>query len=284
VRVYTPPFTIRDVWDFLKANATTVGSLGKLIADNVDSPVSSRQPAVTQFPFWSGIITQTQVSVTLPAQTISQMYIYPAADETWLLWIDLYLDTYVTGGYVRYVDSDGITVRYHTTQYTKGTYGDVIPHLGVCKVLTSTLYGCLVFYNPADVETYGFYGYSGFKLSKPHWSPRRVHNPEPKPWKRPKTKPLPLPIKALDKYAFDLLGINPDKPDEYGLGVILEEDTVLAVDPASGLPVERLTVVVEADVLADYIKKFKAGTADPEKTGYRKYLDKWLAEGIDLGG
>jgi hypothetical protein len=94
---------------------------------------------------------------------------------------------------------------------------------------------------------------------------------------------LPSAIRALRSYACDILGLDPARPDEYTIGVILEEDTVLAVDPETNFPVERLTVVVKADVLADFIVNFKAGTDDPLVTGYRKYLDRWKAEGIDLG-
>jgi hypothetical protein len=94
---------------------------------------------------------------------------------------------------------------------------------------------------------------------------------------------LPTGLEALDKYAYDILGINPDKPNDYDLGIILEEDTPLAIDPATNFPVERLTVVVQAEVLADYIAKFKAKTADPIATGYMKYLKAWKDKGIDLG-
>jgi hypothetical protein len=112
---------------------------------------------------------------------------------------------------------------------------------------------------------------------------KRIDNLDPQPWKKMASSPLPTALSALSKYAYNILGIDPAKPNEYSLGIILEEDTPLAVDPKTNFPVERLTVVVKADVLADLIAKFKAGTADPVATGYRKYLDKWKAEGIDFG-
>jgi hypothetical protein len=67
------------------------------------------------------------------------------------------------------------------------------------------------------------------------------------------------------------------------LAVILEEDTPLAVDENTGFTVERKSVYVLADVLADLITKFRTGALDYVKAGYEPYLRKWKAGGIDLG-
>jgi hypothetical protein len=87
----------------------------------------------------------------------------------------------------------------------------------------------------------------------------------------------------LDKYKALILGLDPERPDEYALGIILEEDTPLAIDPNTGFPVERKSAYVKADVLADLILKFKSGALDYVKAGYEPYLKKWKSEGIDLG-
>jgi len=273
--------------------------------DNLDVAVSSRSshaPAdvwsygtrtLTQskFPFWSAIITQTQGSVSIPSGSTVYVDIQPPSGETWLIWVD-YSHTEIDKNYqsnVKYYDYDGTTRRMHfykrrspTTTYDYGVYFHTYG-LSLMKVLTNSLYGSLCFYQSVGSEKTAYYGYSGFKLSKPLWSPKRIHNPDPKPWKRKRTKPLPAGLEALEKYAFDIYGINPEKPDEYDVGISLEENTPLAVDPATNFPVERFTAVVQASTLADLLAKFKAGTLDPVKAGYRKYLNKWKAEGIDFG-
>ncbi|MEM4469197.1 MAG: hypothetical protein QXS32_09045 [Candidatus Nezhaarchaeales archaeon] len=239
---------------------------------------SDRSLTQAKFPFWSAIISQASNSVSVPALSWVYVNIRPGPNETWLVWIDAH--TVSTSGDVRYVATDGTVEYCHVMCYTTNES----PRIGVMKILNFGLWGRIKAYNPNSSTSIDLnYGYSGFKLSQPLWSPKRLDNPELKPWKRPKTKPLPNAISALDKYAFDILGIDPAKPNEYGLGVILEEDTSLTIDPATGFPVERLTVYVKADVLADLIAKFKAGTADPITTGYAKYIKKWKAEGIDIG-
>jgi len=247
-------------------------------------------PSGRRNPFWSAVIPQVMGEVSVPSDTVTVVVIQPPAGETWLVSIDFSM--YVGKGFTNYLgysDYDGTTARLHkilsryaTTNYDYGHYF-YFQSLNVLKVLTNSLYARLVYFQTSGVSVTGRYGYSGFKLSQPLWKPRRMHNPDPsKPWERPKTKPLPSEIKALDKYAVELLGIDIERPNEYDLAIILEEDTKLAVDEA-GFPVERLTACVKADILADYISKFKTGEADPVATGYRKYLDKWKDEGIDLG-
>jgi len=293
----------KDVWEispreltkFTGAPRTDLVGLDESIYTRLDDKITTRATndgvwaaatrtlTQTQFPFWSVLIHQTQSSVTVAAGTSPFISIQPPTGETWLVWLDFCMITYVAGTYVVYYDYDGTTTRMHNYSYTKGSYGEVVPHLGVSKIWTNSLYARLRFKNPDTVTRYGQYGYSGFKLSKPLWSPRRLqHNPEAKPWKKARTKPLPPVIGALDKYAFDILDLDIERIGEYELGIILEEDTPIAIDPKTGEVVERFTSVVEAKVLAEYIEKFKAGTADPVLTGYKKYLDKWKGEGIEL--
>jgi hypothetical protein len=261
--------------------------------DNLDKSVSavagdvwnyaSRTLSQTKFPFWSAIITQTQGSVTVPASGVATVTVQPSAGATWLIWVDWYVADSSDDALIVYYDYDGTTERAHTLCRLFGTYGLKYPHLHMAKILTDSLYAHLKFYNRSAAAVGGYYGYSGFKLSQPLWSPKRTSDRDLKPWKKPASQTLPSSIASLQKYAFDILGVDPAKPDDYALGIILEEDSPLAVDPTLNFPVERLTVVVKADVLVALIAKFKAGTADPAATGYRKYLDKWKLEGVDFG-
>ena len=238
----------------------------------------------SKFPFWSEIIAQTQGSVSPPSSTLTTVDIQPPSGETWWIFIYTGWSDNIQGyaGNVRtfYYDFDGTVGRIH---------GDVLAPssnnsgLFVARILTNTLYGRIGFYQSVNIANiYAYYGYSGFKLSKPLWSPARVNDPV-MPFKLKTDLPLPDPIKPLDKYKALIYGINPNKPNDYDLAIILEEDTPLAVDPNTGFPVERYSAYILASSLADLIAKFKTGALDPVKAGYRKYLDKWKREGIDFG-
>jgi len=237
----------------------------------------------SKFPFWSAIITQNANTVSVAGSSTSTVYIQPAAGETWLLWIDFGLGNYNPGSYVAYCDYDGTTLRQHTVDEPVGTYANKYPVLHVAKILTNSLYAALRFNNSSPSAYTGYYGYSGFKLSKPLWSSQRLDPSPRKPFKLSTDLPLPDPIKPLDKYKALILGLDPSKPFDYALGVILEEDTPLAVDPATGFPVERKSAYVSATTLANLITQFKSGQLDYVKAGYEPYLKKWKAEGIDFG-
>jgi hypothetical protein len=239
--------------------------------------------APARVAFWSAIILQSWGSVSVPASSTVNVVIQPPSNETWLVWIDFAIDISVPGTYVRYCDYDGTNVRIHTLFFTGGSYGDVRPHLGVLKVLTNTLYACLQFCNAAPSTFPGYYGYSGFKLSQPLWTPRRLDSVPAKPLKLSTDLPLPDPIKPLDKYKALILGLDPSKPGDYALGIVLEEDTPLAVDPDTGFPVERKSVYISANALADLVVQFRKSTIDYVKAGFEPYLRRWKSEGIDLG-
>jgi hypothetical protein len=234
-----------------------------------------------KFPFWSAIITQQAGSVPVPASATVYVTIQPPTGETWL--IDLIYSSDATNMFYIYSDFDGVTARDHgyvsATTYTGATY------LELTRILTNSLYARLGFMNAGIVNRVGVYGYSGFKLSKPLYSlARDISNPDPpRPWKRPPSKPPPPEIAPLRRYAYDISFINTATGvEEYDTAIILEENTPLATDPDTNQPVELLTVVVRASVLADMIRKFKTGELDPVKTGYKKYVDKWEQEGIKL--
>jgi hypothetical protein len=239
----------------------------------------------TKFPFWSDIIILTGSFVSLPAGSTVYVEIRPPAGETWYIT--------VAGGtrvYPTYGDSDArlelwdgtSAVDLYVASRVRITSAGFAPfYLSlVATVIITNLVRCrLALYNGSSYNLTGYYGYSGFKLSHPQWSPVRTHNQKPKPWRRPLSKPLPPGVAPLRRYAYDILGADPSNPDEYEPAIILEENTPLAIDPNTGQPVELLTVVVRTSVLADLLAKFKTGELDPVKAGYEKYLDKWKQEG-----
>jgi hypothetical protein len=293
VRVGARPLTAKEFWEYVTRTLTNLPDERAAKIDNLDKTVSSvagdvwayptRDLTRTQFPFWSAIITQAASNVSIAAGSSGTVLIQPPAGETWLIWLDFHFLDYTSGDYIIYKSYDGTTYYDQNRFQTGGSYGDMLPHLGLLKVLTNSLYAAMAVSNASTASHYFYYGYSGFKLSQPLWTPKPVSPMPALPWKRKTDLVLPSAIADLDKYKAEVLGVDPNKPNEYGLAVILEEDTPLAVDPNTGFPVERFTAYVKADVLADYIAKFKAKTADPVLTGYRKYLDKWKVEGIDFG-
>jgi hypothetical protein len=209
---------------------------------------ASRTLTQAKFPFWSSIIAQTGSVFSVAGTSISYVSIQPVPGETWLVWIDCLIQATASASMVRYYDYDGATARLHVHQQTGGSYGDVQPHIGLLKVLTNSLYARLAFENNGTASVYGSYGYSGFKLSQPIWKPKPVSPMSGLPWKRKTDLPLPPAISALDKFKAEVLGVDPSRPNDYGLAVILEEDTPLAVDPNTGFPVERLTAVPDLNV------------------------------------
>jgi hypothetical protein len=237
-----------------------------------------------KFPFWSAIITQVQVSPTCAGGATTYIDIRPPAGETWLVYADWYIRCDICSSVDQvamfYYDYDGRTVRLHRVTYglsagANGIYG--VNH--VLKVLTNTLWGRLGIYTAYTYTCYA--GYSGFKLSRPLWSPTTPQATS-LPWKKPTTQPIPPILAPLRRYVYDILGADPARPEEYAQAVILEEDTPLAIDPDTGQPVVLQTIVIKADTLANMIMRFRTGELDPVKMGYKKYLDKWELEGIRL--
>ena len=233
----------------------------------------------TKFPFWSAIILPTQGGGSLPANSTATVDIQPPADEVWYVVISCGGDTIS--------DSSNIAPGYYSYDVTSvKSFGHAVGSernpLVMPTILTNSLYAMLAVYNGGTVTRNFVYGYLGFKLSQPLWSPRRL-DASAKPFKLKTDLPLPDPIKSLDKYKCLILGLDPNKPGDYALAVVLEEDTPLAVDPATGFIVERKSAYVLASTLADLIVQFKTGKLDYVKAGYKQYIDKWKSEGIDLG-
>jgi hypothetical protein len=287
----TTGLSVGDEWVETDTGAAYVwdGSSWKTSAVSAADVWSYSDRTLTQakFPFWSAIITRTAGAVSVASATYTYVTIQPPAGETW--WINLSGTISAGSGYyleVGFIDNAGVMHqdrwRYPTASPGYGHYNH-FEYAQLPIIITNTAYIRISFYQNTGSAVSAWYSYSGFKLSHPLWSPSRLYDPEPKPFKLPTTLPLPDPLKPLDKHKAMILGLDPEKPNEYALGIILEEDTPLAVDPATGFPVERLSVYVKADVLADFILKFKRGEADPVQTGYAKYLKRWKSEGIDFG-
>jgi hypothetical protein len=255
---YPPIYTPKDFWDYVTRTLTQ-----------------------TKFPFWSAMITAQHNYITISGGSTGSITIRPPSGEVWLVWIDQSFFGNTAGSYTDYYDYDGVTSFLLKRFETGGTYGNRVPHLETCKILTNTMYARLLAYNSDTATRYLYYGYSGFKLSQPLWTPKRLTDIA-KTFKMKTDLPLPDPIKKLDKYKALILGLDPAKPDDYALGIILEEDAPLAVDE-KGFAVERKSAYVKADTLADLITKFKSGAIDYVKAGYEPYLKKWKAEGIDFG-
>jgi len=252
-------------------------------------------PSGRRNPFWSAIITQAYGSVSVPATADTYVYIQPPVGETWWIQIGFWVDYY--SGYVTYFDYDGTVRRIHVRDRVTNTYGKVRPNLVLERIITNSLYASLHFYSWS--ATSGTYGYSGFKLSKPLWSPERLHNPDPKAWKRELTKRLPSEIASLEPYACE---VYYEEKRDYVPVIMLEEDTKLAIDPATKFPVERLTVLVTSEVLLKILNIRDDPTLRPDEevefrgkkrrlreltkdeyeeiTGYKKYFDKWRDEGL----
>jgi len=263
-----------------------------------------------KFPFWSAIIKQTQGSVTVPTGSWTYVDIQPPEDETWLVWIDLSL-MLVDAGYkllLAYYDYDGASRREHRRRERESTTNSDYGHyfysdsLGVMKILTNSLYASLGFYQDSGADKYARYGYSGFKLSEPLWTPKRFNNPNIPAWKHELKTSLPSRIKSLSSYACEIFD---HRLNDYVPAIILEENTPLAVDPRTDFPIERLTVVAPVENLLNILEardnpdkrpsitietgKYKGSNLRDlsaeeyeEATGYKKYFDKWRSEGISI--
>jgi len=259
-----------------------------------------------KFQFWSEIITQVWGEISVPAKTWTYVDVQPPAGEVWMLEFAFTISDVALSyhHYVSYYDYDGTTRRRHTLAFyryaTTAGYGLRRAHLELTRVITNTLYASLGFYHLTSAT--GRYGYSGFKLSEPLWSMNRLSDSNPA-WKRKPTKALPAEIAALEPYAVEIY--NP-AIDDYELSIMLEEDTVLARDPATNFPVERLTIVITAEDLVSTIRerdepelrldltievptkyrgrKLRDLSKDEfeEYTGHKKYLERWRQEGIEI--
>jgi len=254
MRIYPPPTLPGDIWAHPTRTLTT-----------------------TQFPFWSAIISLVQSSVSVPNGAWTFIDIQPPAGETW--WVSILTRLYTGGsttGYIRFHRYDGVTRELITGNQVSYNLVGLYWYLPMgVQILTNSMYGSISYYSGLTAS--GVYGYSGFKLSQPLWAPTRVlSNPERKPWKRGLTVSLPTEIEALTPYGFEAYD---DEREIYVPAIMLEEDTVLATDPVTEFPVERLTCFITVE---EFLNRLGSIKLDPVGTGFKKYIDKWAEEGIVL--
>jgi len=283
-RISPPTITASAIWAYGTRTLTGITGTPRIDLTGADEALTpsriwaapTRELTQAQFPFWSAIIEQSAASLSVPAAGTAYVNIQPPAGETWLL---LSLDAYITpreeAQVVTYEDYDGTTRRPHSGQYRDPTASPFLSRVpAISKILTNALYGSVKFINAAATAKTAYYGYAGLKLSKP--LKRITRAVDPPRWRRKPTEfPVPTELEPLSKYVCDLYDTTEER---YRQAIILEEDMPLAKDEKGNI-VERLTVIVYSD---DFLANLTAIKADPVKTGYKKYLDKWAEEGIVL--
>lgn len=223
--------------------------------------------------FWSAIIPQTQGTASVSALTSVSINIQPPSEETWWVEFAFTIGTDYTGSHVSYYDYDGASARLHTRDQADDR-ADKWPHLEVQRILTNNLYARLAGYNKSWGATTFYYGYSGFKLSEPKWTPLRL-NTNTRPWKRKTQFEIPdilTPVPEMIRDVFD------DDIGDYRQAIILEEDVPLAVNE-KGFPVERKTVYVYVD---DFLSILGMIKKDPVKTGWKDYLTMLREKGVRI--
>jgi len=282
-----------DVRNELETNlGLTSSRVSKL--DNLDVKISTRSshtPAdvwsysnrtLTQskFPFWSAIITPSHILNTdLPTDSIGYQTVQPPSGETWFI--------FALGG----CNSNGHSGMQLAWEFYDGTteyfiarahpwHADAVSETLFAGIITNEMYLRQYVRNITGYASNDYYlGYSGFKLSERFSKPKKINNLKIPPFKRktqfdiPKS---PIDLTPLEKYICD---IYDHERKAYVQAIILEEDTPLAVDPKTNFPVERFSCYVYVENLLKILDQIKI---DPVRTGYKKYLDKWKAEGITI--
>jgi len=283
-RISPPTITASAIWAYGTRTLTGLTGTPRIDLTGADEALTpsriwaapTRELTQAQFPFWSAIITQAQQDVSVPAGAPSIAYvdITPAAGETWLLFINAVMTGRGHDQFVDYWDFDGAARRRHTSEHQAAGYTQKYMQVAACaKVLTDSLYGSVRLgnYDPGAAHP-GNVGYSGFKLSQPLVTLKPLNDP-PEWLRKPSSKAIPAELEALEKYICDAF-----EDGEYKQVLMLEHDTPLATDEKGNI-VARQTTLVPTKWFATNLAAIKA---DPEKTGYKKYLDKWADEGISL--
>lgn len=233
-----------------------------------------------KFPFWSAIIPLTRGSVSVPANSFVSVFIQPPSGETWLINLSIAYSTTTTNttiGLDRWEAGTGLSLAIWQA------LNNTPPASFANIILTSSVYVRIGYQNQETTARNGNYLYSGFKLSKPLYIPKRlVQSEKIEPDIISTDTPLPKPLESLQKYAVMAKGLDPQDPQKYVLAILLEKDTPLALDPNTDFPIERLTVLISANKLLELIAKIKKKEITEEETGFKKYFKKWAEEGISV--
>jgi len=283
-RISPPTITASAVWAYGTRTLTGITGTPRIDLTGADEALSpsriwaapTRELTQAQFPFWSAIIEQVQVAITVAGGTSAYTNIQPPAGETWL--IDISGDFRPRGlaSLVEWFDYDGVTRRTHGGFYQDPAMTSVTtPIHSVLRVLTNSLYGSFRHHNPSTVSHTCPFGYSGFKLSKPLARLIPLNDPTPPFRRKPSRFAIPAELEDLRGYIVD---VYESQFMSYKQAIELERGTEIAKD-------ERGNVVMTQDVYAltdEVLPILTEIKADPERSGWKKYLDKWAEEGITL--
>jgi len=221
----------------------------------------SRTLTMTKFPFWSAIILPQESSVSLPAGTSNTIDIQPSSGETWWIFVNTYANNAAI--VIELHDYDGTTARLHTAHSGTG----INPHIESSFIISSSRWLRIIIRNTTTSSYTGYYGYSGFKLSQPQWTPKRL-NSAPL-FKRATRFSIPDAVKAIadrivDTYDFSI--------NDYRQTIILEEDTPLTIDEKTGFPVERYSAYIYVDeFISNILTQYINGQLNLVKSGWKKY-------------
>lgn len=245
-------------------------SWGVKLGDIADAVWTRNERALTQakFPFWSSIITQVQGSISVPAGTSTYVNIQPPAGETWVVEIAAGVDTAGINK-LNYCDFDGTTERKHTGMFVNSTTVNV-PIMSLTRIISNALYAKLSYANTRTFADTAYYGYSGFKLSQPQWTPVRLKIESYNPFKRPVPEKYTLAFLNLREKAY----LNPEGKVAYHLAT-----EVLSIDPVKNVPVETVEYHVLEEDLVKGLTDFKSR---PKETGWEKIFNLLDKEGITL--
>jgi len=248
---------------------------------------SERTLTQTKFGFWSEIILLTDSVVSVSADSTVIVDIRPPSGETWFVFIDAVLRSDVAGSYIYIARDCPDTIPcVHNWCEIAGSYGLKYPTLSVTKILTYDYY-VYIYAKNSDTSNSRtlFYGYSGFKLSKPLYLPERnmqLRNQLREQIRRMKTTEFRIPdeVEALRDSIVDVYDLSEGK---WRQAIILEKDTPLAKDERTGHVIERLSVMCYVDdFINNILKRLKLGQLDLERSGWKKYFEKWRNEGIKV--
>ena len=234
----------------------------------------------SQFPFWSSVIDQQYGNYGVNANSFLYVTIQPPSGETWLIYIDFYLATTKTNCNVKYWEYNGSTARRHNKCTIGGSYGILTPHLSVSKILTSSRYARLEFFNADSTIHSGYMGYSGFKLGTKIVEFEDIKTVETKPIERATKYKIKSEFEELKDMIRDVYF---DEIDDYKQVVYFYKDKPIRKDKRTGHVIERAGSYIETDVLLKNLEKIRNGELDLKKTGYKEWLEKIKKErGIDL--
>ena len=212
---YTKSFDPADVWKY-----------------------ATRTLTQSQFPFWTEVITQQYHSHSVSGDSSYTVSIQPPTDETWLLFIDFFLNGSNEDSYVQYRQYDGTNTYAHNQHYTMGHYGDVKPHLNVIKILTHSLYAQLYYKNTTSSNRTANYGYAGFKLGTKKAEFENLEEIEIRPYERDTKYKIRSEFDGLEDLIKD---VYDNTVDDYKQVLYFYKDKTIRKDKKTGHIIEKVS-------------------------------------------